>query len=170
MFYHLVVFDLHWTLTFRPKVWAGLHEGLPYIVSEWDVIQQYEQTALQSSNNAGIYTVSVRVHARVGTFSLSQSGTGVWEQGHNIIPGKLLEFYMWSGARWCNLVAVRPICRPPDGDPLGYICNVACNTNSTDPDRVYCTRSIITTVSIVIVIINIISPTSTTFPQAGKLV
>ena len=61
-----------------------------------------------------------------------------------------------------------PICRPPDGDPLGYICNVACNTYSTDPDRVYYNRSTITIVPIII-IINIIQPTSTTFPQAGKL-
>jgi len=53
-----------------------------------------------------------------------------------------------------------PICRPPNGDPLGYICNVACNTYSTDPDRVYYTRSIITIVPVVIIniiiIINII--------------
>ena len=51
------------------------------------------------------------------------------------------------------------ICRPPNGDPLDYICNVACNTNSTDPDRVYYTRSIITIVPVVIIniiIINII--------------
>jgi len=49
----------------------------------------------------------------------------------------------------CNLVAL--ICRPPD--QLGYICNVACNTNSTDPNRVYYTRSIITIVLIVIVMV-----------------
>jgi len=55
---------------------------------------------------------------RVATFSLSQSGTGVWGRApsrrasRGITPGKLLEFYMWFGAFWCNLLAV--ICRPPD--------------------------------------------------------
>jgi len=39
----------------------------------------------------------------IATFSLFQSGTG---------SGKLLEFYMWFGAFWRNLVAV--ICWPPD--------------------------------------------------------
>jgi len=68
---------------------------------------------------------SASCETRIATFSLSQSGTGVWggapsrRASGGITPGKLLEFYMWFGAFWRNLVAV--ICRPPDPVHL-YIC------------------------------------------------
>jgi len=61
---------------------------------------------------------SSQVRTRVATFSLSQSGTGVWggapcrRASGGITPKKLLEFCIWFGAFWRNLVAV--ICRSLD--------------------------------------------------------
>ena len=58
----------------------------------------------------------LRLRDRVATFSLSQTGTGVWRQSPqptgsgSITPRKLLESYTWFGTFWCSLVAV--ICRP----------------------------------------------------------
>ena len=82
------------------------------------------------------------VCSSVATFSLSQSETDVSGRSPmcpdagdpGVSPGKLLEFFMWFGAFWCNLVAV--VCTgAPDPMHLSL-----CNKNWTDPGWVYYTK------------------------------